>query len=186
LNVEESIEPTSVTVGSDTDPGNVFLADTSVGASCEITNETVGTTFEQYSTAVDPTTGCGETTSLGTPATQTWFVPAVEFNASANNSINLVPGGPGQSVDFTITDNSSTTPAYIQAVTVGITPSSLPNGCNAAWFTIVQPSSPLDVTIPAGGSANYQPSGGSISLINEPVNQDACQGANLGLTFTAS
>ncbi len=51
---------------------------------------------------------------------------------------------------------------------------------------MIQPSISLDVTIPPGGTVNYQPSGGSVALIESDTDQDVCEGATLGLTFTSS
>jgi hypothetical protein len=202
LNVEESIEPTNVTVGSDTDPGNVFASGVSGndvgGSGGEVTCSTVGTNFEQYSTAVDPHSGCGETTSLTPTYASVSFVPAVQFNAKANGFISLLPGGPGQSIDFSI-NNGTSSPAYVQAVTVavatdpgtGYVETTAGNtgtdvtGCYGSWFKVVQPSTPLDLTIPAG-LTSFQPSGAAVSLINEPINQDACAGVVLALTFSSN
>ncbi len=191
LNMEMSTEPTDVTLGSDADPGNVFVSTSSGsnsvgGTGGEITCSAVGTSFAQVSTTVDVAIGCGETESLIAPYAQWLGVPAVEFNVAASGFINLVPGGPGESVDFTITNNSTTTPAYVQSVTVSINPASLYLGCEATWFTIAQPANPLDLTIPPSGSINFQPSGGVVSLINEPYSQNACEGDPLTLTFNSN
>jgi len=85
LNVLLSTESSSgaVTVGSDTDPGNLFLADGSLGASPEITCSTVSTTFMEYNTAVGMS-GCGTDTqqSPTAPFEPIAFVPAVELEGS--------------------------------------------------------------------------------------------------------
>ena len=86
LNVLFSTESASgvVTVGSDTDPGNLFLADTAAGPSPEITcAPTVGTSFAEYNTAVGAT-GCGTDTqqSPTAPYEPIAFVPAVELDGS--------------------------------------------------------------------------------------------------------
>ncbi len=187
LNVEMSNEATNVTVGSDAEPGNVYLASTGAasGPSGEITCTTPASSFGEYSTASGNSGACGAQapdSTFGTP--EIADIPQVEFNTSASGSIYLSPGGPGQSVDFSIT-NGGSSPAYVQSVTVAINPSTLPTNCEASWFTIVQPSTPFDVTIPAGGTTTYQPSGAVIELQNLPFSQDACQGATLGLTFTS-
>jgi hypothetical protein len=187
LNVELSNEPNNVTVGSDTDPGNVFVAGTQgdIGPG-EITCSTLGAGFAQYSTAAG--SGCG----LSSPNQDTTVtnIPAVEFNTFSPTSgyIYLQPGGPGQSIDFTVKNNSSS-PAYVQAVTVAINTSLLATnypGCASSWFTIVQPTTPFDVTIPGSTTDTYQPSGGSISMINEPYSQNACENASIPLTFTSN
>ena len=93
LNVLFSTESASggVTVGSDRDPGNLFVAAGSGsndlgGASGEITCSTVGTSalsFEEYNTAVGAT-GCGTDTQdvAGGPYEPIAFVPAVELYGS--------------------------------------------------------------------------------------------------------
>lgn len=87
LNVLLSTESASgaVTVGSDTDPGNLFLADTAAGTtSPEITCTTpVGTSFAEYNTAVGAG-GCGTDTQQGpgAPYEPIAFVPAVELDSS--------------------------------------------------------------------------------------------------------
>jgi hypothetical protein len=136
----------------------------------EIDNPAPGGTYEGFPT-LDYTTG--------------FWVPAVEFTAYAAGSTytSLLPGGPAQPVDFTVT-NTGTSPAYIQDVTFAITGSNTA-GCNLGYYTTVQPTIPAGVTIPVGGSKTFQPSGGSVSMINEPYSQDDCEGAILDLTFTA-
>lgn len=100
LNVLFSTESASgdVTVGSDTDPMNLFVAASSTvndvgGSTGEITCSTVGTTFEEYNTAVG-STGCGTDTqqSSSAPYEPIAFVPAVEIDSA---SYNTYPGYPG-------------------------------------------------------------------------------------------
>ncbi|HUY56502.1 MAG TPA: hypothetical protein VMV12_01550 [Candidatus Micrarchaeaceae archaeon] len=88
LNVLLSTESSSgaVTVGSDTDPGNLFVAAGSTsnalgGASGQITCSAVGTSFQEYNTAVGAT-GCGTDTQQGggAPFEPIAFVPAVELD----------------------------------------------------------------------------------------------------------
>jgi hypothetical protein len=187
LNVEMSNEATSVTVGSDTDPGNVYLASTgaAIGLNGQITCTTPAP-FGEYSTAAGNNNNCGAQvadSTYGTP--QIADIPQVQFNTSASGSIALYPGGAGQPVDFSIS-NAGSSPAYVQSVTIAVDQTSLPAGCAASWFTVVQPSTPMNVTIPAGQTIGYQPSGAVVELQNLPFNQDACQGATVGLKFTSS
>jgi hypothetical protein len=186
LNVEMSNEATNVTVGSDADAGNVFITSTGAGGSSgEITCSTIGAGFPEVSTAAGNSNACGaQVPDNTTGPAQIADIPQVEFNATATGNIYLVPGGPGESVDFSIT-NSGSSPAYVQGVTFAIT-GGLSTNCEASWFALVQPNTPVDATIAAGATVNYQPSGASISLINEPVNQDACQGDTPELTFTSN
>ena len=90
LNVLFSTESASggVTVGSDRDPGNLFVAAVSSsndlgGASGEITCSTVGTSFDEYNTAVGAS-GCGTDTQQGSgaPYEPMAFVPAVQLHGS--------------------------------------------------------------------------------------------------------
>jgi hypothetical protein len=92
LNVLFSTESAdgAVTVGSDTDPGNLFVKASNAsndvgGSSGEITCATVGTaSFEEYNTAVG-STGCGTDTQQGSgaPYEPIAFVPAVQINATS-------------------------------------------------------------------------------------------------------
>lgn len=72
------------------------------------------------------------------------------------------------------------------SVTFVIVPASLPAGCNIAWFQLIEPTVPSNVTIAGGATVNYQPSGASISLLNEPVVQNACAGATFALKFSSN
>jgi hypothetical protein len=189
LNVELSNESTNISVGSDADPGNLFLTSTGAaqGTGGQITCSITTAGFNEYSTAAGAG-GCGAQTP-DNPG-QIADIPQVEINtASGGGFPALVPGGPAEPVDFSI-DNTGTSPAYIQTVTFAITPADVTTlnnaGCSPSWFTLVQPTTPLDVTIPAGATVPFQPSGGSISLINEPFSQNACENLAVSLTFTAN
>jgi len=90
LNVLLSTESASggVTVGSDTDPGNLFVAAGSTtnalgGSGGQITCTPVLTSFEEYNTAVGAS-GCGTDTqqAAGAPFEPIAFVPAVELDSS--------------------------------------------------------------------------------------------------------
>jgi hypothetical protein len=116
----------------------------------------------------------------------------VQFNGLASGSFVLLPGGPAEAIDFSIT-NLGGYAAYVQGVTFAIT--SITGTASAAdnaaclasgWFTLVQPSIPVGVTIPVSATVDYQPSGGAIALIESGTNQDICENAVLGLTFTSS
>jgi hypothetical protein len=112
------------------------------------------------------------------------YIPMVEFNASASGAVLLLPGGPGQSIDFKIT-NGGSSPAHVSSVTFAIT-GGLSAGCASGWFTLTQPTTPVNVTIPANSSVSYQPSGASIALSDSGTNQNACENDTPQLTFTSS
>jgi hypothetical protein len=91
LNVLMSTESQSgaVTVGSDTDPGNLFVQAGSAtnalgGPNGQITCSPVGTTFQEYNTAVG-STGCGTDTQQGpgAPYEPIGFVPALEIDTNS-------------------------------------------------------------------------------------------------------
>ncbi len=87
LNVELSDESTDVTAGSDTHPGNVFVAvgpgsNDAGGPTGEVTCSTsVGATFAQVSTASGNSGNCGASAPEGNGTVAN--IPAVEFNTLA-------------------------------------------------------------------------------------------------------
>jgi hypothetical protein len=176
LNVELSTEPTDISVGSDTDPGNVFLAvgpgsnDAGPG---EVTCSTANGTFAQYPTA------CG----LGS----TYNIPAVQFNVSSMG--DLFPGGPAQPINFSVT-NPGVGDEYVNSVTISISsftnqhPTLLSPACESSWFQITGPTAPVGVDLAPGTTYYY--SDASIAMPENNIDEDACQGATVNLTFTSS
>jgi hypothetical protein len=197
-------EDTQVSVGTDTAPGYLFasLASTTNGDGYtetgqdlgpgEVTCETVSTTFGEYSTAAT----CGGTpqNGYGTPP----YVPAVEFDT--NTMSGLYPGGPAQPINFSIT-NPGTIPETVSSVTIavasdaGTSPVEIESspgntgtdvaGCYADWFTISPSPVTVSATIPAGGTVDWIGTA-TIALDQSSSNQNDCQGATIGLTFTSS
>jgi hypothetical protein len=188
LNVEESNEPKDISVGSDADPGNVYLASTGAaqGSTGEITCSSA-TAFGEYPTAAGGAGGNSCGAQVPQENGQVVDIPQVAFNTASAGYVNLLPGGAAQPVDFSV-GNSGSGPAYVQTVTFAISNEGALEGhsCNPSWFSLVQPTSPLDVSIPAGTTVDFEPSGGSISLINEPYAQNGCEGVTVDLTFTAN
>jgi len=183
---------TAITAGSDAITGD-YLNSSEAVSYCE--SVTPGSfqydpdngTCTGDGNAVDYEVPTGSYDGYPTPGYTGGFdVPAVEFNGYQNSGTftTLYPGGPSQPLDFSIT-NTGSNPAYVQSVTVTLTGSNQP-GCDLNWFSIVQPSSPNDVTIPVGATVNFQPSGGSVSLVNYPTNQDSCENAVLDFSYTAN
>lgn len=198
VNVQLANETTNVSVGSDANPGNLFVSLASLAANGynnayndvgpgEITCSTVTQTFAEYSTASCDSGNEG----LGTPA----YVPAVEFDTSTMS--NLYPGGPSQPINFSVTNPGSTSVQIIDVdVAVATDPSgyveTVPGdsgsgvtGCYASWFTVSPASVPVNQNLNPGSVIDWV-GAASISMINEPYSQDACEGVNIGLTFTAS
>ncbi len=99
---------------------------------------------------------------------------------------HLHPGYPGQQVPVLIT-NPNPVPIEVTSLTVGVAGSS--PSCSAENFALApssaSPAAPL--TVPAGGSVSLPTatiSAPSISMLNLPVNQDACQGTEVPLVFS--
>jgi hypothetical protein len=191
LNVGLSTEPTNVTVGLDTEPGNVFVAGTQgdIGPG-EVTCSTLGGGFAQYSTAAG--TNCG----LGT----TWNIPAVQFNVTNPLSPLLYPGGAAQPINFTV-DNLGSVNAYVGSIGISVaydpangyvesTPGDTNTdvvGCEVGWFGFNDVPVVINANIPPGDTDYLSTStGASIFMKESGTNQDACEGAALGLVFTSS
>jgi len=210
LNVNLSYEPPSV--GSDTYPGYLFVQQEGSGYASpygsgtviggpygQITCDTVSSTFAQYSTASGNGGNCGLSATPG-PSGQIPgpnLVPAVEFDTSSMG--DLYPGGPAQPINFSIT-NPGGGNEQVQTVTISVASydgdvetvagdsGSAVSGCVASWFTINgSPSATLTLNqnIPGGGTIDWV-GAANISLTNEPFEQDACQGINIGLNFSSN
>jgi hypothetical protein len=193
-------------VGSDTYPGTLFVSTLSGtdgatgGNGGEITCSDVSTTFAQYSTASggSPAGNCG---LAATPVGPGNVVPAVEIYTNGMSA--LVPGGPQQLINFSVT-NPGDTPATVASVTVSVATDGS-NGfaedvnsndianCYASWF-VINPGNQatgtsytltLNQTIPAGGTIDVDGQV-AIAMLNPSQSQDACEGAGLGLTFSSN
>ena len=190
LNIALSSSASDISVGTDPYPGTVFINTSDLGG------------FQvDAGTCINPTLGvfsatdvwCGATNPLNYGAYGSSAgadIPAVQINVAGTG--NLYPGGPAQTVNFTVYNPGSTTEA-LNAVAISVTtdPSNgyAENtsgnditGCYASWFT------PTGQTWTGGSIASGAtvPGAGSISMTDTSGPQDACQGASLSLTFTAS
>jgi hypothetical protein len=201
VNVQLSNEATQISVGSDADPGYLFVStengtDGATGGSGgEITCSDVTSTFGEYSTAVG-SNGCGETTTYTAPFPSIALVPAVEIDTSSMS--DLYPGGPAQPISFSVT-NPGSIPVALNSVAIAVAydpanfeietvpgyTSTDVGGCYEYWFTITQPPA-INGSVAAGQTWVDSPSGASIVMPQSPSDQDACEGATVGLTFTAS
>ena len=90
--------------------------------------------------------------------------------------------GPGvlpQALSGTFT---SALPTYVGQVNAEVDETTLPAGCSAADYVVVDPTATND-EVTTGDAW----SGGSVAFLNDPArNQDACQGATVGISYTAS
>jgi hypothetical protein len=98
----------------------------------------------------------------------------------------LLPGGPTQNVEYTITNNTST-PEYVNYVDFSVTG---PSYCGATNFQTTQNSGQVVGEIAAGATfhSTTLPGGTSglkIAMLDTNVSQDGCEGASVALNFIA-
>jgi len=196
LNVALSSSSTDISVGSDPDSGTVLIqaSDTSGFATDAgtCTDETVGS-FSLTNV------WCGDTPMVNYGAYGSAAgadIPAVEFIDTASGLAGLYPGGPPVTVDFSVYNPGSTTEA-LNSVSIAVAEDpangfveSTPGdtltdvaGCYASWFTTT-PQTWSGGSIAAGQTVSG--GSGTVSMPSSASDQDACQGASLGLVFTAS
>jgi hypothetical protein len=128
-------------------------------------------------------TSSGEGTGHGTTGSST----DLEVTSPGPIGLALTPGGPSQSIPFTVA-NPGTGTQDLTSVTVvvadenGETWVSDPVGCTAADYTLGTPVITYD-QIPGGGSIS-----GTVTLTmnNLDSSQDACKGLDVPLYFAAS
>jgi hypothetical protein len=190
---------TNVTVGTDAITGD-FLNSAEPQSYCN-NSPADGIGVFQYDPYVAPCTGGNAVDNPAPGQAGSWavdyqpgfWVPAVQFNAAGQEVEPLYPGATPLPVDFAVT-NPGNGPVTISSVSFSITNIAGPNDalsgvtgdCPSSWFSLVQPTVPTNVVIGAGQTLYYDPSGGSIQLINETGNQDACEDATVTLGFTSS
>jgi hypothetical protein len=105
--------------------------------------------------------------------------------------LGLSPGGKAKPIDFTIRNPGGAGAQYVSAIRVsmdsvskdGVTPAV---GCSVADFELVQPG-PINLAIPAGGGRTDVPtSGATLTMKDTGLNQDACKGAAVNLSFATA
>jgi hypothetical protein len=203
LNVALSSSGSNLAVGSDTNPGTVWLNTTfsTIGndfPTCTYTNPSFTTgSFEQV------TTNCGPYSPVnpgayGTPSqvnAGSDDIPAVEFNVVGGTTPPLFPGGPSEPVDFAIINPGSSS-AFVNQVTTTLgTPTSGSIGgdptCTKSWYSLAGGSGGTGVVNVnknvAPGTTLFVPSGVAISMPTDNVdNQDNCEGQTLPLNFSSN
>jgi hypothetical protein len=103
---------------------------------------------------------------------------------------NLGPGAPAQALTGNFT-NTNAGPVYIATVTVSIASVTKAAGaaagtCDATDFTLNNAAMNVGTEIPAG-TAKGSWTGATIAFNDKPtVNQDACKGATVNLSYAAS
>ncbi|MFG6503586.1 hypothetical protein [Microbacterium sp. P05] len=127
-------------------------------------------------------------TSTGTGEGEATTGESVAFTITSEPAVGIiVPGGVGQTVDFTVA-NPGTGSQYLTAVTVELaeadgTPWAPPAGCEFEDYTAAITTAPPAGDIAAGGSVQGT---ATVTLANTAVNQNACQEAVVPLYFEAS
>lgn len=200
LNVALSSSALNLSVGSDTDPGTVWL---------NTTYSTIGNDFPTCTTAPYPpgvptgvwekvVTNCGpdNPNNLGAYGTTEQVangnadIPAIEFNVVGGIVPVLFPGGPSQPVDYAIT-NPNTWYVHVHQVTTSV--ASLSNtgsdgtieACSTGMYPIANAAA-INASIPPGGTTLFSPSGTSISMTDDGHNQNNCQGDTVNLSFASN
>ena len=125
-------------------------------------------------------------TGSGTGSATTGESAAFTITAATPEG-DLAPGSAGQTVDFTVT-NPGEGVQTLTAVSVAMagptgTPWVPPTGCSIADYTAAITTAPPTGPIAAGASVEGTV---TVTLANTGVNQDACQGEEVPLYFTAS
>lgn len=196
LNVALSSSVTDLSVGTDTNPGTIWLETTPSGGDLGASGDfppCVGTvpvaTWEQVSTDCGPWAS-GDPGAYGNEGAASQDIPAVEVNVVGGIVPPLYPGGPSQPVDFAIT-NPGTSSVHVDEVTTTAT-SLTGAGTNAgieACSTSMYPLADDPVTINADvlpGTTIFSPSGTTISMTDDGNNQDNCEGATVNLSFSSN
>lgn len=193
LNVALSSSSLNLAVGTDTTPGTVWVNTTSgAGIAGDFPAcTTPGTGFAQVTTNCGPSAGTnpGAYGTNAQVAAGSADIPAVEFNVVGGIVTGLTPGGPSQPVDFAIT-NPGSAGVFVNQVTTAIgaltgTGSGSSEACAASMYGITGSPVTIGATVPPGTTI-YSPSGTSISMTDDGNNQDNCEGATVGLNFTAN
>ena len=130
-----------------------------------------GVAYAYWSAGGSGTGSAGVGTSQALTVTQTAPAPA-----------GLVPGGAAQNVTVHVV-NPATFSQSLNAVAITVHSATLPVGCLAAWFTIVNPTIASPIVLAAGASTDQV---GTIKLIESGTNQDACKSATIALDFAVS
>lgn len=113
---------------------------------------------------------------------------SVDFTVSSVAPVGdpLYPGGPSQSVSFTVT-NASAGPQTLSSVTAAVANADgsawiAAPGCSAADYSLGTPSIVYGEMLASGTKSGTV----TITMNNTGTNQDACQGVTVPIYFQAS
>lgn len=190
LNVALSSSSLDLSVGTDTNPGTIYVA-TKAGAgiagdfpACS----TPGTGFAPVSTDCGPSapTDPGAYGNVQPTAD----IPAVEVNVVGGVVPSLYPGGPAQPIGFAITNQGPST-VHVSTVTTSVSglahtgSISGAEACTTSMYPIANATVTVNQNVPAGTSI-FDATGTSISMTDDGANQDNCEGATVDLSFASS
>jgi hypothetical protein len=102
--------------------------------------------------------------------------------------VELRPGQAPSPIEGMVT-NRKDEPLYVTAVVVSITgvtlsPDAAPGTCDASDYVLLDPEMPVNEMVEPHESVAF--SGASIGFLDQPWNQDACQGATVHLAYVTT
>jgi hypothetical protein len=129
------------------------------------------------------------TTGIGSGSAVTASATSVSVNQTAP-ATNLVPGGAAVALSGTF-NNTSSGPVNVTKV-VGTITGTDKTGCLASDYTLSNagvatiPSTATPLSVVPGSPSVTAWSGLTISMANTALNQDACKGATVSITYAVS
>lgn len=194
LNVALSSSALNLSVGTDTDPGTVYV-DSPGNTGLE--NDAPSCLPLPGAGVFGPvitdcaTQASGNPGAYGTPdevAAGNADIPAVEVNVVGGVTPSLYPGGPAQPISYAVTNPNSATvhldtiTTSIASVTSGTIPSPV-EACSTSMYQINNPTATANEDLPPG-TTFFLATGTSIQMLNDGNNQDNCEGSNGGGVVT--
>lgn len=194
LNVALSSSAVNKAIGTETNPGHIWIATTAgAGIAGDFPTCTPGTggTFASVNTACGPS-AAGNPGAYGNnvgPTSADADVPAIEFNVVGGVVPGLTPDDTPYPIDFAITNPGSTAVHVNQVVTSISSLSNTGNGpseaCAASMYPLTNATDAIGATVQPGTTL-FTSTGTTIQMHDDGNNQDNCQGATVNLAFAAS
>ena len=201
LNVALSSSANDLSVGTDTHPGTIWIDDAGSDNGDFPTCTALPTSgFAQVSTSCGPALETGAYGTTAQVAAGNDDIPAVEINVVGGTVTGLYPGAPAQPIEYAIT-NPGTSPVQVNTVSVSLdttgtdvespAPASQDvTGCLASWYQLNNSPQTIGQSIPPGTTLFTTNSATattlSIQMLNPDIIQNACEGADIGLSFTSN
>ena len=132
-----------------------------------------GTAAFAYWTANGTGSGTAGTAATSTPLT----IVQDSFGGSA-----LTPGGTAQPISGTVNNTNTFGVPFTLTAVPAVDATHATAGCQAGWYTVTLTTSPT--TVAANNHADFA---GTVAMTNlASTNQDACKGATVTVTYTAT